>query len=254
MRAFMKLTLTVIVMIGLAIPTLAVIDPEDIIGIWTFDEAEGGIAADSSGHGRDGELFGEAEWIDEGKLGAAIEFNNGYVKIEHDDDMSLETFSMTAWVKVPQALATYQYVMGKESWPLRNYAMWILPDKINVGLTSNGGANDKQTQGGVVANDEWHHVASTYDMEFLRTYVDGIKTSEIPLSETPEINNAPFMIASQPPGGGGPTYGIIDDVGVFKIGLEEEDVQDIMNNGASTLVFAVEPGSKLCISWGALKR
>lgn len=132
--------------------------------------------------------------------------------------------------------------------------MWILPDKINVGITSNGGANDKQTQGGLVANDEWHHVAATFDMEFLRTYVDGIQTSQIALSETPTTNSAPFMIASQPPGGGGPTYGIIDEVGLFRIGLEAGDVEDIMNDGLSDLVFAVEPDSKLWTLWGELKK
>lgn len=99
MRIFIKLIFTISIIAGLAVPTFAAIDPEDIMGIWTFDEAEGGIAADSSGNGRDAELFGEAEWIDEGKSGSAIEFNNGYVKVEHDDAMSLETFSMVAWVK-----------------------------------------------------------------------------------------------------------------------------------------------------------
>jgi hypothetical protein len=254
MNSFASLSLIITIALSLATQTSAFIDPEDILGIWTLDEGDGNIAEDSSGNGRDGEIFGTAQWIDEGKFGAAIEFDNGYIRIEHDDDMDLETFSMTAWVKVPQAVATYQYVMGKEAWPLRNYAMWILPDKINVGITSNGGANDRQTQGGIVANDEWHHVASTFDMKLLRTYVDGVKTSEIGLSETPTTNTAPFMIASQPPGGGGPTYGIIDDVGVFKVGLEEEDILDIMNDGLNILVSPVDPESKLYAVWGALKK
>ena len=252
MRGFIKLSLAAIFVFGLAVQAFAAVDPADILGIWFFDEGDGNITADSSENGRDGELFGAAEWTDEGKFGNAIEFDGGYVKIEHDDEMSLETFSMTVWVKVPGPTATYQYVVGKESWPDRNYAMWILPDKVNVGITA--GAADNQTQGGVAADDEWHHLAGTYDKKFLSTYVDGVRTSQIGLASTPNTNaSAPLMIASQPPGGGGPTYGIIDDVGVFKVGLEEDDVLDIMQDGLSMFVTAVEPGSKLCTVWGALK-
>jgi len=251
MRGFIKLSLAAIVVFGLAVQAFAAVDPADIVGIWTFDEGDGEDTEDGSGNGHDGELVGNAEWVDEGKFGKAIEFDAGHVKIEHDDDMSLETFSMTAWVKVPGPIATFQMVISKQSWPDRNYSMWILPDRINVGITS--GAADSQTQGGVVADDQWHHVASTYNKEFLRTYVDGAKTSEIGLSSTPNICTAPLMIAAEPPGGGNPTYGIIDEVGVFRVGLEEGDVQDIMQGGLSMFMTAVEPGSKLCTVWGALK-
>jgi len=252
MRGFIKLSLVSIFIFGLAVQAFAAVDPADIIGIWLFDEGSGESTEDGSGNGRDGMLVGKAEWVDEGKFGKAIEFDGGYVKVEHDDDMSLETFSMTVWVNVPGPVATFQYVVGKESWPDRNYAMWILPDLINVGITS--GAADNQTAGGVAADDEWHHLAGTYDKKFLRTYVDGVRTSQLGLASTPNTNaTAPLMIASQPPGGGGPTYGLIDEVGVFNVGLEEEDVLNIMQKGLSMFITAVEPGSKLCTVWGALK-
>lgn len=251
MRKSAKLILAIAVTINLAFSAFAAINPEDIIGIWTFDEGDGEIAKDTSGNGRDGEIVGNAEWVD-GKYGSAIEFTGGFVRIEHDDDMNLETFSMTAWVNVPGALATYQYVIGKEAWPDRNYAMWILPDKINVGITDTNG-DDKQKQGGVVADGNWHHVAGTYDMNFLTVYVDGVQTGQIALDTTPNLCMAPLMIASQPPNGGGPTSGIIDDVGVFNVGLEEDDVIRIMEDGVDFLLSAVEPDNKLYTVWGAMK-
>ena len=251
MGKFAKLILAIVISIGLSIPAFAAINPEDVIGLWTFDEGDGDIAKDSSENGRDGEIVGNAEWVD-GKYGQAIEFTGGFVRVEHDDNMDLETFSMTAWVNVPGALATYQYVVGKEAWPNRNYAMWILPDRINVGITDTNG-NDKQKQGGVVADGNWHHIAGTYDMESLKVYVDGVMTGQIALDTTPNVCLAPLMIASQPPNGGGPTAGIIDDVGVFNVGLEEDDVLRIMEDGVDFLVSPVEPGDKLYTVWGAMK-
>ena len=251
MQKSVKLILAVIVVINLAISAFAAVDPEDIVGIWTFDEGSGEDVGDISGNERDGMVIGDIDWVD-GKYGQAIEFSGGFVSVLHDDGMNLETFSMTAWVNVPGSVAPYQYVMGKEAWPDRNYAMWILPENLNIGITDNNG-DDKQKQGGIVANGEWHHVAGTYDLEFLRVYVDGVETGNIPLSTTPNISNAPFGIAAQPPGGGGPTLGIIDEVGVFSIGLEAEDVQRIMEDGLSMFAAPVEPGGKLCGAWGALK-
>jgi len=251
MRSFMKLILTVVVMAGLAIPAFAAIDPADIIGIWTFDEGSGAIAADSSGNGRDGELVGNANWV-AGKSGSAIEFSGGNVTVAPDDAMSLNNFSMTLWVNIPGATDTFQYAIGKEAWPARNYAMWILPDVMTTGITS--GDSDIQTPGGVAADGSWHHLASTYNGEVLRAYVDGVVTGEVALSGTPNVDSAaPLMIGAQPPAGGGPVMGVIDEVGVFSVGLSAEDVQSIMANGLNMLVTAVEPGSKLCTVWGALK-
>ena len=251
MRKSAKLILAVAIAINLATSAFAAVDPEDIIGIWTFDEGGGEDVGDISGNERDGLVIGAADWVD-GKYGQAIEFSGGHVRIEHDDDMSLETFSMVAWVNVPGSVAPYQYAMGKEAWPDRNYAMWILPEKINIGITDNNG-DDKQKQGGIVADGEWHHIAGTYDQEFLRVYVDGVMTGQIALNTTPNINNAPLMIAAQPPNGGGPTFGIIDDVGVFSVGLEEGDIQRIMEDGLSMFAAPVEPGGKLYGLWSALK-
>ena len=52
-----------------------------------------------------------------------------------------------------------------------------------------------------------------------------------------------------------PVKGIIDDVALFSVALEEEDIQEIMNNGLQkTLnIIAVESAGKLAVTWGRLK-
>lgn len=233
-----------------AVPSFAAIDIKDAMGIWTFDEGDGKEAADLSGNEHNGEIVGNAKWVD-GKFGKALEFSGGNVKVPHAEDMNLETFSMTAWLNVPKVVAPYQMVMGKEAWPNRNYSMWLLPEKVNVGVTEPA---DKQVQSAaVVVDGKWHHVAATYDMKFLKIYVDAQASNQIALSSKLLVCDAPFMIGAQPPAGGGPVQGIMDEVSVFRVGLSEEDIKSIMDDGLKQLVTAVERAGKLSTTWGAIK-
>ena len=48
------------------------------------------------------------------------------------------------------------------------------------------------------------------------------------------------------------TEGIIDDVAIFNVALEEEDMDALMNDGVETAA-AVEPVNKLTTTWGKIK-
>jgi len=45
------------------LPAISITDP-DLIGWWTFDEGGGNIAIDWSGHGNNGTVVGDPEWVD----------------------------------------------------------------------------------------------------------------------------------------------------------------------------------------------
>ena len=246
----MKIAFMFIIVFMLAVPTFAAINPKDILGIWTMDEGSGKVVKDLSGNGNDGEITGSVKWVD-GKIGKALEFSGGNVKVPHKEELNLETFSMTIWLNVPKVVAPYQMVMGKEAWPNRNYSMWLLPDKVNVGVTE---PNDIQKQSeAVVVDGKWHHVAATYDKKFLKLYVDGAPSGQVALNTNPLQCDAPFMIGAQPPGGSGPIQGILDEVSLYKVGLAEEDVKRIMDSGLKMLVSAVDATGKLAVTWGFIR-
>lgn len=245
-----KVALVFVIVFVIAVPTFAAINPKDILGIWTMDDGSGKVVKDLSGNGNDGEITGNAKWVD-GKIGKALEFSGGNVKVPHKEELNLETFSMTVWLKIPSVVAPYQMVMGKEAWPNRNYSMWLLPDKVNVGVTE---PNDIQKQSeAVVVDGKWHHVAATYDKKFLKLYVDGAPSGQVALSTKPLQCDAPFMIGAQPPGGGGPVQGTLDEVSLFKVGITEEDVKKVMDSGLKQLVTAVEAAGKLAVTWGFIR-
>jgi hypothetical protein len=50
--------------------------------------------------------------------------------------------------------------------------------------------------------------------------------------------------------------GVLDEVAIFSIGLEEGDINDIMNSGlevATGLKAPVESQGKLAVTWGKIK-
>ena len=215
-----------------------------------LDEGSGKVAKDLSGNGNDGEINGNDKWVD-GQIGKALEFSGGNVKVPHKEELNLVTFSMVAWLNVPKAVDPYQMVMGKEAWPNRNYSMWLLPDKFNVGITDPADLQ-KQSEA-VVVDGKWHHVAVSYDKKTLILYADGEPSGQLSLSSKPMTCEAPFMIGAQPPAGGGPLQGVVDEVGLFNVGITNEDVKGIMNSGLKQYASAVESASKLTTTWGNIR-
>ncbi|MBM3214590.1 LamG domain-containing protein [Candidatus Poribacteria bacterium] len=219
----------------------------ELVAMWLLDEGKGQDAKDGTGNGFDGVIEGKADWTD-GKFGKGLAFSGGRANVKHSDKLSLMQWSMSVWVKIKGATGTYQMVMGKEGWPNRNYSMWVLPTIMTFGYTS--GANDVQTQGGDVVDDKWHHLVGTYDQKNLTAYIDGVMTKQVPAAGKPNTCDCPFFIGSQPPGGGGPTMGSLDEAAVYSHALTEKEVLAAMS-GQKTL--AVRPTGKLAALWGRMK-
>ena len=251
MRKLMIIALSSALVLILALPTFSAIDMKNALGIWKMDEGSGKTVKDASGTGHDGEITGSVKWVDGGKDGKALEFSGGYVKVPHKEDLNLETFTMTGWLKVPAVVAPYQMFMGKEVYPNRNYSIWLLPDKANVGTAVP--ADTQIASQAVVVDGKWHHVAATYDKKNLKIFVDGEPSGQMVLTGKLSTCDSAFMIGAQPPGGAGPLQGIIDEVSLFKVGLADEDVKKIFNDGLKSLVSPVESNGKLAATWGAIR-
>ena len=248
--------IVVFVVISTSVLSGYAMDPETIVGAWLLDENEGKVVGDSSGNGHNGEIVGDLNWV-EGKLGSALEFPGGYVHIPHDDALSLTTFSITAWVNLVD-VGAYQALVekGAVAGDVRNFYLAITPDgALYGGFKGANGWNSCIAE--TVVDGEWHHVAVTYDMENILTYVDGDSFSEMGLGEEggidPLQNDAPVTMGVTNTGGGEPAQGIIDEVGIFNDALTAADVKHIMRSGLEIAVLPVEPSGKLAVTWGNIK-
>ena len=242
---------TLLLIFGVLVLTTPKAIHAEVVGIWLFDEGNGKTIKDASGNGHDGEIVGAVEWSD-GKFESALKFDGGHVSVPHEDNMNLVEFTITAWIKVPKILAPYQMIAGKEAWPDRNYSMWIIPGVMTFGFTTPGAAQDIQVGSQEVIDDQWHFVAGTYDENNLTPYVDGEMLAQRGAAGKPATNTAPLMIGAQPPAGGGPLMGLIDEVAVYDTALSEKEIKQVME-GLARMFQAVNPNGKLAAAWAKIK-
>ena len=104
-----------------------------------------------------------------------------------------------------------------------------------------------------VLDENWYHLAVTYDQKSIRGYVDGVQEDENSLDLQPELNNGPVTIGCTGTGGAEPALGMIDEVGIFNDALTAAEVKDIMRNGLELSALAVGSSGKLASTWGNIK-
>ena len=232
----------------------AEIDQDSIVGIWLFDEGEGDIAKDSSGNGFDGTLIGP-KWVD-GKFGKALEYDatDDYVEVPHDDKLSLQTYTVAAWAKLKPTPGAWQAIVHKQG-PggnsERNYVLNINNDLETVAHEfCSGGANHRLDGTTVVTDDEWHHLAITYDGTTARVYEDGVLEAEA-LTPPPDTNSAPVRFGRAGGSGGARANGIIDEVIILNVAYSEDEIAQLMAGLAK--IAPVEPQGKLPAVWAWLK-
>lgn len=242
-------------------PSYAKIDLETCVGIWLFDEGKGNVARDSSGNGQDGEVLADVKWV-KGMFDDALVFpgkvtNTSYVRVPNNPSLDLSEHSITAWIEVTPTEGDWQVIVGKwEPHTLRNYTLLTYLDTgiFFAQFTSGGEAQYKTALGKTVVTDgEWHHVACTYDGAILKAYVDGLMEGQVAAME-PDLTPGDLTIGARW-AGTHPTTGIIDDVGLFRVALEEDEIKEIMTNGLQEVLglTAVEPLGKLTTTWAGIK-
>ena len=128
-----------------------------VVAAWLMDEGQGAVAADSAGN-HDGDLVGDVSWNADGKFGAALDFSGepfSYVEVPHEDDLTLDTWTVTAWVKLQPPIASpggWTIVLVKDPADgLQNYALDMSPQ---------GNVVAEATDGGGVEQLRFHHVGA----------------------------------------------------------------------------------------------
>ena len=77
----------------------------------------------------------------------------------------------------------------------------------------------------------------------------------LPLGHFPANDTAlGQLIGAQPPKGGGPLKGMIDEVAVYDTALDEKEIQSIMNGLAEKFKFVIDHDGKLATEWAKIKK
>ena len=241
--------------------TFAKINPDNVVGLWLFEDGGGDTAEDSSGRGNHGTVVGPAKWVD-GKFEGGLQFDGQsvWVQVADNDSLVLEELTMVAWANMKSSQgARWQSIMMKGQNP-RNYLLCVDKDTQKLQISITKGAPDAwggPIAGPEITDEEWHHLAGVIGQDTgLAIYTDGIKVGQEAYA-APSLNANPAVLRiGDGSAGGHQVDGILDEVAIFNVPLEEDDIVDIMNDGLEVftgLRAAVGAKGKLATAWGSIK-
>lgn len=234
--------------------SISAYNQEDVVGIWLLDEGEGDVIEDSSGNGHHGTITGILDWV-EGKFGSGLKYpGNGanFASVEHRDDLDLVTYTLMAWINIADR-GDWQCVVGKEEpFGIGNYSLFINRDALKpVNEFWVAGVYRGIMGKTVVTDEEWHHIAGTYDKSFMKIYVDGVMEGQMAATDDPDTTTGVIRLGVRI-NGGNAFNGILDEVALFNVALSDSEIKSIMDNGLAT-DHAVSPSGKTAHTWGDIK-
>jgi hypothetical protein len=195
-----------------------------LVGAWAFDEASGDSVLDASGRRNTGTIMGATRT--EGQYGRGLEFDgeDDWVTVADSSSLDLTTgMTLSAWVKPAALGANWRTVVIKERSDQLAYALYANTD---AGKPSGHVFTDRDN--GLagptsLAEGEWSHVATTWDGETLRLFVNGAEVANMPLSGPAITSTGALRI------GGNAVWGEwfegrIDEVRVYNRALSAEEL------------------------------
>ena len=239
-----------------------ILDP-DLVLYFDYEDFDGDTVLEKSGRGYDGAINGDVTQSNDGKIGKAAHFTSGsFLDLDGPnikaEDIPTEGMSILAWLNVESItdMAIFNARATDGTWLVHpeargggNYR-WL-----------NRGPNPGRTifdiRAGENKANEWQHYAGTYSRAdgLAVLYINGEKVGEEEARlDTPIADNwgqgarVGYNIDNNRP-----FTGLMDDLNIWKRGLSEAEVNDIMNNGLSAVLTAVEADGKLTTTWGKLK-
>lgn len=255
------LSLSVYAIVAILFMTTGSIDAfeESIIASWLMEEGSGSVLKDSTGNHEDGEIFGEAVWVD-GKFGKALRFDgtSTYVVVPASPDfvmLNSGDFSFAAWFKTDVSAADRgTWICVLQQGDLNGTGRTWLGIGPNTAATEQtytyvGGGF---TYGIPIEVGEWFHLAVVVEengaADTIQVYSNG--KPEAPSSKGMESCAGDYFIGvhkSLDPVN--LWQGLIDEIIIMNKALSEAEVNDLMNAGLA----AVESRGKLSTTWGSLK-
>jgi hypothetical protein len=236
------------------------LDPGTAAGLWLFDEDGGDVAEDLSGNGNHGTIE-NAEW-DQGMVNSALSLNgsNARAVVPDADSLDLQdAWTITAWIYVNKSDVNYGHILGKrnDGASEANYAFRTSAD--GTGWESyfwRGGWQGIWGQGDV-QKDVWLYMTSVYDGDGIVTiYENGLVIGSGNIGDPPPEGDAELHIGGWQNNASELLDGFLDEVALFNVALEEEDIVDLMEDGIlETLgLLPVNALGKTPVAWGSLKR
>jgi hypothetical protein len=201
-----------------------------LVAAWGFDEGSGTTANDSTGNGHSGTVT-NADWQATGKFGGALLFDgvDSWVTVDDARDLDLAGgMTVEAWV-MPFDIDGFETVVLKERPGGLSYALYANNAEqgpgVPTGWVQTRAGYDLGASGtSLLPLNTWSHLATTYDGQAVRLYVNGTFVQAVPVQGDLESAADALRI------GGNAVWGeffsgLIDEVRVYNRPLTAADIQ-----------------------------
>ncbi len=202
------------------------------VGWWKLDEISGTNAADSSGNGNDGTLYGPF-WTT-GQIGGALDFDgwNDYVSLPIGSVInSLTNCTIATWVNWSWD-SSWQRIWDFGTGT--TYYMFLTPrnsynNRLRFAITRTGWSGEEQTTAPAVLPNGWHHVTVTIDAgnHTHKLYLDGSPVAQNTSGylDPSDLGNTNQNWLGRSQYSADPYFdGRLDDVRIYNFTLSPEEV------------------------------
>jgi hypothetical protein len=225
---------------------------------WKLDEAQGTVAADSSGNGNDGLVVGNPVWRPaSGWLGGALDFNGrgDYIKVSNPKGFNFApgSFSVSTWVYPKETQGRWHAIMEYDRGSAfgNRFGLWL---DVQGRFHFRVGLNTWQTPE-TLAPSRWYHVAAVYDAgaRQMRLYVDGLlKATAGSPSGFSSPKQATLIIGARGSADDEYFIGLMDDIRVFKVALAADEVLLLSGAGRNEGAVAADMTAATTENWKQL--
>ena len=216
-----------------------------------YDEGQGSLAADASGHGHDGEIS-NPEWVD-GKFGKALKFggegSDVFVTVESSAALNVNECTFMAWINADHWNGTRQ-IVGKSVHGgcagRTQYGLFSESGVFKLRFETENGRADISTD--LPPTGEWVHIAFTNDGAMAKIYINGSSVVEGAVPGPLKKNDDPWRIGQDCERLNYVFAGAIDEVRLWNRALTTADIGALMPSAV-----AVDARGKLATTWGGIK-
>ncbi len=235
MSRYFFISLLLLITLPGSVHAAGLVKPPNNLGLsayWTFDEARGLTARDSSGYGNTAPLSGGVSWTT-GKRGAALTFASGSsFNIVNSSSLGVTgTITMSGWFYLTSCTANHIPI-----WKNNHYTFTFTSNtgacRISYADSSNWSYGTFGYFGDVSLN-AWHHVVITKDAAFLVSiYVDGQLVDAHTFGSAIVSNTSVLTLGGTVAGDTTNAFkGNMDDVRIFRRALSSTEVTALYRQG-----------------------
>ncbi len=237
-----------IMVLFLAFPHVGKAVDDSLVLFFSFEEGQGDIANDKSGHDNTGALENNPKWV-EGKYGKGILFSDGsYMNMGDSETLDgMSELTVEFWLYVNQM--NNSNLIAKEDWNSSFHSHLYVGDMIYWGNSVSDRIN---TPAGTVITEEWTHFVLQFDGtdKMWRIFKNGEEAVSGPatIEEIPDTD-VDFTMGG-PDLGGGTLEGILDEFAIYNRALSADEIKQDMEG----ITSAVKPIGKLANTWAGIKQ